>query len=131
MAQRVRIPHRGSCDPSSATQLPILAALYARFPTLYCVYYTRKMGKCKYRSGKNNWVSKCTLARQRLKAPLRKESCHFCGRNAKMTEGSLKQDYNERKNTICFTTPPSRLYVVPPPLAQGRLWCGAKSANIP
>ena len=34
MAQRVRIPHRGQC-PSSARQLPILAALHARFPTLF------------------------------------------------------------------------------------------------
>ena len=34
MAQRVRIPHRGQC-PSSATQLPILAALHAGFPTLF------------------------------------------------------------------------------------------------
>ena len=34
MAQRVRIPHRGQ-RPSSARQLPILAALYARSPTLF------------------------------------------------------------------------------------------------
>ena len=52
MAQRVRIPYRGwealgkspspesnlfrvSLTPSSATQLPITAALHARFPTLF------------------------------------------------------------------------------------------------
>jgi len=34
MVQRVRIPHRGQC-PSSARQLPILAALHARSPTLF------------------------------------------------------------------------------------------------
>ena len=34
MAQRVRIPHRGQ-SPSSATQLPILAALHAGSPTLF------------------------------------------------------------------------------------------------
>ena len=34
MAQRVRIPHRGH-SPSSARQLPILAALHARSPTLF------------------------------------------------------------------------------------------------
>lgn len=34
MAQRVRTPHRGQC-PSSVTQLPILTALHARFPTLF------------------------------------------------------------------------------------------------
>lgn len=34
MAQRVRKSHRGQC-PSSATQLPILAALHARYPTLF------------------------------------------------------------------------------------------------
>ena len=34
MVQRVRIPHRGS-SPSSVTQLPILTALHARFPTLF------------------------------------------------------------------------------------------------
>lgn len=34
MAQRVRKPHRGT-SPSSAKQLPVLAALYARFPTLF------------------------------------------------------------------------------------------------
>ena len=33
-AQRVRKPHRGQ-SPSSARQLPILAALHARSPTLY------------------------------------------------------------------------------------------------
>lgn len=33
MAQRVRIPYRGH-SPSSAIQLPILAALHAGFPTL-------------------------------------------------------------------------------------------------
>ncbi len=39
MAQRVRIPHRGQC-PSSARQLPILAALYARSPTLFlCIIH--------------------------------------------------------------------------------------------
>ena len=32
--QRVRIPHRGQ-SPSSVTQLPILTALHARFPTLF------------------------------------------------------------------------------------------------
>ena len=32
--QRVRMPHRGQ-SPSSATQLPILTALHARFPTLF------------------------------------------------------------------------------------------------
>ncbi len=36
MAQRVRIPHRGQ-GPSSVTQLPILTALHARFPTLFAV----------------------------------------------------------------------------------------------
>jgi len=34
MGQRVRKPHRGQ-SPSSATQLPIPAALHARFPTLF------------------------------------------------------------------------------------------------
>ena len=34
MAQRVRIPHRGQ-GPSSVTQLPILTALHAGFPTLF------------------------------------------------------------------------------------------------
>ena len=34
MAQRVRTPHRGQ-GPSSVTQLPILTALHARFPTLF------------------------------------------------------------------------------------------------
>ena len=34
MAQRVRIPYRGQ-SPSSATQLPILAALHAGSPTLF------------------------------------------------------------------------------------------------
>jgi len=34
MGQRVRKPHRGE-TPSSARQLPILAALHARFPTLF------------------------------------------------------------------------------------------------
>lgn len=34
MAQRVRNPHRGR-SPSSARQLPILAALHAGFPTLF------------------------------------------------------------------------------------------------
>ena len=34
MVQRVRIPHRGT-SPSSVTQLPILTALHARFPTLF------------------------------------------------------------------------------------------------
>ena len=34
MTQRVRIPHRGQ-SPSSARQLPILAALHAGFPTLF------------------------------------------------------------------------------------------------
>jgi hypothetical protein len=39
MAQRVLIPHRGQC-PSSARQLPILAALYARSPTLFsCIIH--------------------------------------------------------------------------------------------
>ena len=35
MAQRVRKPHRGSKGPSSVTQLPILTALHAGFPTLF------------------------------------------------------------------------------------------------
>ena len=34
MAQRVRNAHRGQ-SPSSARQLPILAALHARIPTLF------------------------------------------------------------------------------------------------
>jgi len=34
MGQRVRKAHRGQ-SPSSARQLPILAALHARFPTLF------------------------------------------------------------------------------------------------
>ncbi len=34
MGQRVRRSHRGQ-HPSSARQLPILAALHARFPTLF------------------------------------------------------------------------------------------------
>ncbi len=34
MAQRVRIPYRGQ-SPSSVTQLPILTALHAGFPTLF------------------------------------------------------------------------------------------------
>ncbi len=34
MVQRVRIPHRGQ-GPTSVTQLPILTALHARFPTLF------------------------------------------------------------------------------------------------
>ena len=34
MVQRVRKPHRGKI-PSSATQLPILTALHARFSTLF------------------------------------------------------------------------------------------------
>ncbi len=34
MRQRVRKPHRGQ-SPSSATQLPIPAALHARSPTLF------------------------------------------------------------------------------------------------
>jgi len=34
--QRVRIPHRGQ-GPSSVTQLPILTALHARFPTLFVI----------------------------------------------------------------------------------------------
>ena len=39
MAQRVRIPHRGQ-GPSSARQLPILAALHARSPTLFpCIIH--------------------------------------------------------------------------------------------
>ena len=39
MAQRVRTPHRGS-HPSSVTQLPILTALHARFPTLFlCIIH--------------------------------------------------------------------------------------------
>ena len=36
MGQRVRDPHRGQ-SPSSVTQLPILTALHARFPTLFAV----------------------------------------------------------------------------------------------
>ena len=35
MAQRVRKPYRGRNRPSSATQLPILAALHAGLPTLF------------------------------------------------------------------------------------------------
>lgn len=34
MAQRVRKPHRGQ-GPSSVTQLPILTALHAGYPTLF------------------------------------------------------------------------------------------------
>ena len=44
MAQRVRIPHRGQ-SPSSATQLPILAALHARFPTLFAIIIYHFQGK--------------------------------------------------------------------------------------
>ena len=47
MAQRVRIPHRGQ-SPSSVTQLPILTALHARFPTLFAAYHTPKSTECKY-----------------------------------------------------------------------------------
>ena len=36
MAQRVRIPYRGQ-GPSSARQLPILAALHAGSPTLFVI----------------------------------------------------------------------------------------------
>ena len=36
MGQRVRRSHRGQC-PSSARQLPILAAVHARSPTLFAV----------------------------------------------------------------------------------------------
>ena len=35
MAQRVRKSYRGRNRPSSATQLPILAALHAGLPTLF------------------------------------------------------------------------------------------------
>ena len=48
-------------DPSSAIQLPILAALYARFPTLYDPYYTGKPGDCKEPGAKNNPVAKGRL----------------------------------------------------------------------
>ncbi len=42
MAQRVRTPHRGSY-PSSVTQLPILTALHARFPTLFlCIIHQER-----------------------------------------------------------------------------------------
>ena len=42
MAQRVRIPHRGQ-GPSSVTQLPILTALHARFPTLFlCIIHQKR-----------------------------------------------------------------------------------------
>ena len=37
MAQRVRKPYRGRNRPSSATQLPILAALHAGLPTLFAI----------------------------------------------------------------------------------------------
>ena len=37
MAQRVRKPYRGRKRPSSATQLPILAALHAGLPTLFAI----------------------------------------------------------------------------------------------
>lgn len=37
MAQRVRKSYRGCKHPSSATQLPILTALYAGLPTLFAV----------------------------------------------------------------------------------------------
>ena len=41
MAQRVRIPYRRQ-SPSSVTQLPILTALHAGFPTLFPVSIHRK-----------------------------------------------------------------------------------------
>ena len=42
MQQRVREPYRGS-DPSSARQLPILAALHAGFPTLFgCIIHEKE-----------------------------------------------------------------------------------------
>ncbi len=37
MAQRVRKSYRGRNRPSSATQLPILAALHAGLPTLFAI----------------------------------------------------------------------------------------------
>ncbi len=42
MAQRVRRSHRGT-SPSSVTQLPILTALHAGFPTLFpdIIHHTR------------------------------------------------------------------------------------------
>jgi hypothetical protein len=42
MAQRVRRSHRGH-SPSSVTQLPILTALHAGFPTLFphIIHHTR------------------------------------------------------------------------------------------
>ena len=48
MAQRVRMPYRGSRNPSSAIQLPILAALHAGLPTLFKSYHTRFFPKSKY-----------------------------------------------------------------------------------
>ena len=42
--QRVRKPHRGQ-SPSSVTQLPILTALHARFPTLFAVIIQYLMEK--------------------------------------------------------------------------------------
>ena len=49
MAQRVRIPHRGQ-SPSSVTQLPILTALHARFPTLFAltIHHVTKKVNTKY-----------------------------------------------------------------------------------
>ena len=43
MVQRVRTSHRGQ-SPSSVTQLPILTALHARFPTLFghIIHYNYK-----------------------------------------------------------------------------------------
>ena len=46
MAQRVRNPHRRH-SPSSARQLPILAALHAGFPTLFETHYTASWGESK------------------------------------------------------------------------------------
>ena len=57
MTQRVRRPHRGQ-SPSSATQLPILAALHARFLLCSPLLYT-KSGKSKYffiESGKFQFI---------------------------------------------------------------------------
>lgn len=48
MQQRVRIPYRGTC-PSSAKQLPILAALYAGYPTLFGNIIHDRLKKVKYK----------------------------------------------------------------------------------
>ncbi len=44
MTQRVRMPYRGKM-PSSATQLPILAALHAGNPTLFATIIHDMAGK--------------------------------------------------------------------------------------